>query len=213
MTVSKKGLRCIFAPSFARKENQVQWKRAQFLEGILSWAFFEILTGQSHLEGFTVYTVEPVPRPTCLQLQEPVFQDSVLSRCRTFNLQNLTVSDIRTILERALEVECPGHTRSPVLDTEMIAYLSTFAAGDARTALNLLELAINLSIRIDITKDDIKKSMTQTPAYVNSGTVVMTSCPPFISPSEAAIQMPLSTIWLGCSSVARTLCGLPVISY
>jgi putative ATPase len=51
----------------------------------------------------------------------------------------------------------------------MIAYLSAFAAGDARTALNLLDLAINLSARTDITKEDIKKSMTQTLAYGQSG--------------------------------------------
>jgi putative ATPase len=92
-----------------------------------------------------------------------------LSRCRTFILQNLTVSDIKTILERALEVECPGDSRPPVLDSEMIAFFSAFAAGDARTALNLLDLAMSLSTRADITKEDIKKSMTQTLVYDRGG--------------------------------------------
>jgi putative ATPase len=51
----------------------------------------------------------------------------------------------------------------------MITYLSAFAAGDARTALNLLELAISLSTRTDITKEVIKKSMTQTLVYDRVG--------------------------------------------
>ena len=51
----------------------------------------------------------------------------------------------------------------------MIAYLSAFAAGDARTALNLLDLAMSLSARADITKEDIKKSMTQTLVYDRGG--------------------------------------------
>ena len=92
-----------------------------------------------------------------------------MSRCRTFILQNLTVSDIKTILERALEVECPGDSRPPVLDSEMITFLSAFAAGDARTALNLFDLAMSLSTRTDITTEDIKKSMTQTLVYDRGG--------------------------------------------
>ncbi|CZR67008.1 related to AAA family ATPase [Phialocephala subalpina] len=96
-------------------------------------------------------------------------QSTLLSRCRTFTLQNLTVSDIETILERALELEYPDHSRPPVLDPETIAYLSAFAAGDARTALNILELAMSLSTRTDITKATIKKSMTQTLVYDRGG--------------------------------------------
>jgi putative ATPase len=93
----------------------------------------------------------------------------LLSRCRTFTLQTLTVSDIENILERALELEYPNHSRPPILDPEMITYLSAFAAGDARTALNLLELAMSLSTRTDITKEVIKKSMTQTLVYDRVG--------------------------------------------
>jgi putative ATPase len=51
----------------------------------------------------------------------------------------------------------------------MIAYFSAFAAGDARTALQFLELTINLSIRKDLTKEDVKKSMTQLLVYDRGG--------------------------------------------
>lgn len=82
-----------------------------------------------------------------------------------FTLQPLSVNDIKTILERALDVEYPDHSRPPVLDSEMIVYMSAFAAGDARTALSILESAISLSGQTDITKEVIKKSLTQILVY------------------------------------------------
>lgn len=51
----------------------------------------------------------------------------------------------------------------------MITHLSTFAAGDARTALSSLELAMSLSTRPNITKEIIQKSMTQTLVYNQVG--------------------------------------------
>jgi putative ATPase len=51
----------------------------------------------------------------------------------------------------------------------MITYLATFAAGDARTALNILELTMSLATRPNITKEIIKKSMTQTLVYDHVG--------------------------------------------
>lgn len=96
-------------------------------------------------------------------------QNTLLSRCRTFTLQNLTVNGIQTILHRTLKLEYPDDSVPSVLDDEMIAYISTFAAGDARTALNLLELTMSLSTSPDITKADIKKSMTQTLVYDRGG--------------------------------------------
>lgn len=96
-------------------------------------------------------------------------QSTLLSRCRTFTLQNLAVSNIENILERALDLEYPDHSRPPLLDPEMITYISTFAAGDARTALNLLEITMSLSTRPSITKEVIKKSMTQTLVYDRVG--------------------------------------------
>jgi len=110
-------------------------------------------------------------RTTVYNYRNPSFkiQNTLLSRCRTFTLQNLTVADITTILERALELEYSNHSQPSVLDHEMISYISAFAAGDARTALNLLELALSLTTSPDITKEVIKKSMTQTLVYDRGG--------------------------------------------
>jgi len=96
-------------------------------------------------------------------------QNALLSRCRTFTLQKLTDDDILRILERALATEGHNYTPSDIVDTELLKYLSAFSDGDARTALNLLELAMGLSTRPDITKEDIKSSLTKTLVYDRAG--------------------------------------------
>jgi len=51
----------------------------------------------------------------------------------------------------------------------MIEYLARFADGDARTALNLLELAFGLTTNPGITKEQIKKSLAHTIVYDRAG--------------------------------------------
>jgi putative ATPase len=96
-------------------------------------------------------------------------QNALLSRCRTFTLQKLATEDINAILLRALKAEEENYPPSPLIDAELINYLSTFSDGDARTALNLLELALSLSTREGITKEDIKSSLTKTLVYDRAG--------------------------------------------
>lgn len=103
---------------------------------------------------------------------------ALLSRCRTFVLSKLTAQDIQAILVRALETE-HSHPNSPpippLIDGELLAYLSTFADGDARTALNLLELALSLCAKPrdpdepPLTKESIKSSLTKTLVYDRAG--------------------------------------------
>ncbi|OJJ49466.1 hypothetical protein ASPZODRAFT_1496550 [Penicilliopsis zonata CBS 506.65] len=96
-------------------------------------------------------------------------QNALLSRCRTFTLSKLTDKDIRDILQRALRVEGPTYSPSALVDDELIQYLATFADGDARTSLNLLELAMDLSKRAGMTKEELKKSLTRTLVYDRAG--------------------------------------------
>lgn len=97
-------------------------------------------------------------------------QNALLSRCRTFTLQKLTTDNLKAILHRALETDGAFDTPpSGLIDEELIAYLSAFADGDARTALNLLELAVSISNRPNITKDDIKLALTKTLVYDRAG--------------------------------------------
>ncbi|KAK1963461.1 ATPase [Colletotrichum sublineola] len=99
-------------------------------------------------------------------------QQALLSRCRTFTLSKLAGEDVARILLRAIDEEVrvgnyPGN--SPLVDGELVTYLAAFSDGDARTALNLLELALSLSTRPGATKDGIKASLTKTLVYDRAG--------------------------------------------
>ncbi|KAJ5184003.1 DNA polymerase III clamp loader complex gamma/delta/delta subunit C-terminal [Penicillium capsulatum] len=96
-------------------------------------------------------------------------QNALLSRCRTFTLSKLTDEDVTSILQRALAVEGPSYSPSELVDDELIRYLARFADGDARTSLNLLELAMDISKRPGVTKDDLKQSLTKTLVYDRAG--------------------------------------------
>ena len=96
-------------------------------------------------------------------------QSALLSRCRVFTLGKLTAENVTAILKRAVEVEGPNYKPSKLLDEELIKYLATFADGDARTSLNLLELAMDLSKRPETTKEKIKASLTKTLVYDRAG--------------------------------------------
>ncbi|KAF2212863.1 hypothetical protein CERZMDRAFT_40598 [Cercospora zeae-maydis SCOH1-5] len=111
--------------------------------------------------------------------ENPSFKvvNALLSRCRTFTLSKLSDEDIFGILKRALLREVPGlPTPSPSPfglltedDHALVRYLAAFADGDARTGLNLLELALDLCQKPGMTTDDIKKSLTQTLVYDRAG--------------------------------------------
>ncbi|KAI1426381.1 ATPase WRNIP1 [Xylaria sp. FL1777] len=105
--------------------------------------------------------------------ENPSFKvvNALLSRCRTFTLQKLTTEDIQRILARALQSELSftSSTPPPTLDEEFLSYLANFADGDARTALNLLELGISLANRGQVTKEEMKASLTKTLVYDRAG--------------------------------------------
>ncbi|KAI1454799.1 P-loop containing nucleoside triphosphate hydrolase protein [Annulohypoxylon moriforme] len=105
--------------------------------------------------------------------ENPSFKivNALLSRCRTFTLQKLTTTDVQRVLLRALQAELSvtSSPPSPLLDEELITYLANFADGDARTALNLLELAMSLSIKEGMTKEGMKASLTKTLVYDRAG--------------------------------------------
>lgn len=98
-------------------------------------------------------------------------QGALLSRCRTFTLEKLTTEHVVEILRRALKVEGEeaGEEPSSLVDEEMLGYLAAFSDGDARTALNLLEMALSLSRQPGMTKEGVKASLTKTLVYDRAG--------------------------------------------
>jgi putative ATPase len=71
---------------------------------------------------------------------------ALLSRCRVYVLQGLTGDDLAEILRRALaDVERGLGRRRPLVDDAALARIAALANGDARSALNILELAVTLA--------------------------------------------------------------------
>jgi putative ATPase len=70
---------------------------------------------------------------------------ALLSRCRVYVLQPLAEADLVGILERALTDRDRGLGNSGVTaEPDVLRLLTVMAGGDARSALNILELAVEL---------------------------------------------------------------------
>ena len=68
---------------------------------------------------------------------------ALLSRSKVFVLHGLNTSEVRTILDRALTDTTRGLGASPLsADAEALDTIALYANGDARSALNLLELVV-----------------------------------------------------------------------
>jgi len=78
--------------------------------------------------------------------ENPSFEinSALLSRARVYVLRSLTVEDLREVLRRALEHEAAA-TGAVAIEPEALETLARAADGDARRALNLLELAAELA--------------------------------------------------------------------
>jgi putative ATPase len=77
--------------------------------------------------------------------ENPYFEvnRALVSRSRIFQLKALSDQDISNLLDRALEDEQRGYGRLQIeLDPDARAHLIRVAGGDARNALNALELAV-----------------------------------------------------------------------
>ena len=84
--------------------------------------------------------------------ENPYFEvnRALISRSLIFELRPLDAEDIRTIIVRAITDREKGMgAYNAVIDDEALVFLSEFAGGDARVALNAIELAVLTTERSD----------------------------------------------------------------
>lgn len=94
-----------------------------------------------HVEDGTIILIGATTENPSFEVIGPL-----LSRTRVFTLNPLEKDDIVTILRRALKDKERGLGRLSVkINKRQIDYIAGFSNGDARTALNILELAVQLS--------------------------------------------------------------------
>jgi putative ATPase len=79
--------------------------------------------------------------------ENPSFElnNALLSRARVYVLRSLTEEDLRKVVDRALD-RFRVHTPDLVADEDALNTIARAADGDARRALNMLELAVDLAV-------------------------------------------------------------------
>jgi putative ATPase len=98
-----------------------------------------------HVEDGTIYFIGATTENPSFELN-----NALLSRVRTYVLKPLDVADIRSLIDRAIEDSQYGlGERHLEMEPELRDALAKAADGDARCALNLLEIAADLAIETD----------------------------------------------------------------
>ena len=95
--------------------------------------------------------------------ENPSFElnNALLSRVRVYVLKSLTADDIKLIVQKALNDQERGIAgRGLVMDEKSINKLAEIADGDARRALNLLEIAADLAEGNKITNELLDEVLT-----------------------------------------------------
>lgn len=68
---------------------------------------------------------------------------AIVSRCRLFHFEPLSIADVKAAIRRALEDPQRGYGAQDVrIDADALEHIAQVANGDARSALNALELAV-----------------------------------------------------------------------
>ena len=104
-----------------------------------------------HVESGTLFFIGATTENPSFELN-----NALLSRVRTYVLQALQDDDIKTILLRALNDNEKGLGQLGIdIDTDAIDIIANAADGDARRALNLLEIAADFATAADSDEKNI----------------------------------------------------------
>ena len=128
-----------------------------------------------------------------------------MSRCRVYTLNILDSESIQTLLDKALQTD--EFLKERHIQIEEYDALIQFAAGDARKALNLLDLIastfepgleniINNAIVVKVAQQNIAR-------YDKSGEQHYDLVSAFIKSIREVIRMQLCTGWPGCLKVEK----------
>ncbi|MDD6770259.1 replication-associated recombination protein A [Inconstantimicrobium porci] len=98
--------------------------------------------------------------------ENPSFEvnSALLSRSRVFVLQPLDNSEIVNVMKNALKDERGFSGINVTVDDKSLEIISVYCNGDARTALNILEMAVNISLHSNkafVTKHIIEQCVSK----------------------------------------------------
>ncbi len=103
--------------------------------------------------------------------ENPSFEvnSALLSRSRVFVLEPLASTDIRTLLDRALVTDDKLRGRNLSITNEALDMLAEQARGDARMALNTLEVATTATDRTTLDVDEVADALQRAPLMYDKG--------------------------------------------
>lgn len=105
--------------------------------------------------------------------ESPMFEinPALLSRSRLFRFEPLTDQHVKQVIEQALMDSERGYGKHPIqMEEDALAHLVSISNGDARTALNAVELAVlttkpdkngNIVITLEIAEESIQQRVLQ----------------------------------------------------
>ena len=143
---------------------------------------------------------------------------ALLSRCRVLVLEPLSLETLRSIQERALEDPERGFGGHGVtLSPEALGAIAQLASGDARKALNLLELVAADAVNRGSCRGRGRRIVRRSPSRrccstTSPGRSTTTSSRRSTSRCARAMPTPPSTGSRACSQRARTRTTSPVAS-
>lgn len=144
------------------RRKMVQKRTILFVDEVHRWNKAQQDALLPHVENGTITLIGATT-------ENPYFEviSALVSRSRIFQLKSLSDEDIRTLLHRALADEERGYGKLDViLDQEAEDHLIRVAGGDARNALNALELAVEstpkkekggIHITLEVAQDSIQR--------------------------------------------------------
>jgi len=106
-----------------------------------------------HIENGTITFIGATTENPSFELN-----NALLSRVRTYVLKSLSQQDVLRVLQRAVEDQTRGIGREVTVSDKVLESIAMAADGDARTALNLLELSADLADR-EISKEAVKQAL------------------------------------------------------
>ncbi len=131
----------------AKKERRFSGKRTiLFIDEIHRWNKAQQDALLPHLEDGTLILIGATTENPSFEVIAPL-----LSRARTYVLEPLTADDLKSLLQRAAQEPERGLGRlSLKIEKDALQLMAEQADGDARRALNTLEIAAGLSPSIDL---------------------------------------------------------------
>lgn len=115
-----------------------------------------------HLEDGTLYLIGATTENPSFEIINPL-----LSRSRVITLEPLSKTEIKDIIKNAAKSE---KLSSKILPTKSIELIAELSGGDARTALGILETALQISNKKTITSDTINTvAQKKIPNYDKNG--------------------------------------------